>query len=251
MTKIIIRRKQPAAIIEGLRCLHKNEAPGAFDAPDVPDMPEVRPSVDARPIEMTEVIQWIMYEVMTRKNHVITREKFRVVLGGGIMLTNQQGWDDPRAGPRADYVNGRDIGAELPLLMKAIMNGGMYIPNHTGTVVGNEIICRPGIHGLDANSLPKTWQDFAGANEEMKRAAMMMYVKTQADLIFSRHWYFEALNYHRNPDRVSRFAQGWDGADYYGPVHIAYILRDPTPYPRVWFKEWIGRDYPDPLKYYG
>jgi hypothetical protein len=234
-------------LYKGWRCKHKGE-PGAHDAPPN-GMPEVRPSHRngtkyVLPVRFTEVMQWIAYTVMSRRNHVITPQRFRNVFGGRVMLTNGEGWDDSRAGTRADFVNNRDTDAELPKLLDAIINGGTFLPYAKAS--GNELLCTPGIDGLDANSLPEVLADFGG-----NRANMMEYVNRKADEVLAKGWYFNAVSWYESPaPHVDNFTQGWDGADYYGPVTIVYFLRQITPYPLEWFEDWDSDKAPDHLTYY-
>lgn len=205
--------RQEAQSYVGWRCLHVAE--GGYQTPA--KMPEVRPSVYARPIDFTEPLQRLAM-ALNAWNPLYTGTKFRSTYNGGIAFTNNQGFDDPDAGPRRDYINGRDLTAEYPRLMKAIICGGMFI---RGAVDGNYLVCYPGVHGIDANKpIPS------------------------ADEVKERNWYFHAVTW--DGTRVWNFPQGSGN-----PVLIPYVLRDPAPYPLSWFVRWNADALPDHLKIYG
>lgn len=195
----------------GFRCLHRGE--GGY--PSALGMPCVRPSVNAPAIPFTREMQLLSY-ALNRHNPAFTGDKWRSVYWTDRAFTNGNGFDEP-GDPRADFVNNRDVNDPLPALMKAIICGGSF---YRGDVVGNELVCRPGVHAIDA------------------RRAM-----PSVEQVLANNWYFVATT---GGDRViSNFPQG-DGR----PVLIPYFLTQPTPYPLSWFVPWNETFLPDPLRLY-
>jgi hypothetical protein len=210
----------------GWRFLHMKE--GGY--PNPAGMPIVRPSLNAPPVDMTEAVQLLSFK-MNAHNPLFTGDKWRSVHNERIAFTNEDGFDGEN--PRRDYVNRRDLSAvtdagtpALPKLKKAIVCGGNFI---RGDVVGNTLVCTPGIHGIDANKpLPSV--------EE----------------ILAKHWYFIATT--GGPDRIFNFPQG-EGM----PVRMPYFLREPVAYEMtgekdgvrfVMFERWDRDTLPDPLVMY-
>ena len=198
----------PAKKYIGWRCLHVAE--GGYKSDN--GMPEIRPSLPySRPVRMTEEIQYLSYDVM-RRNPEITSELWARVHGTTVAFTNENGLPG-----RRDYINRRDLDQEYPKLMKALICGGMFI---RGNVVGNDLQCIPGVHGIDANRpLPSP--------EE----------------VIEKNWYFHAVTEYNG--QVSHFPQGRGG-----PVLMIYILREVVTYPIKWFTPWRADSLPDPLKVY-
>jgi len=200
------------------RCLHKNESTGYDKTPY--GMPEVRPSVDARPIDFTETMQKMHWEAMRLKNPTISSTQWRKVMDCERWATNYHGWDCKKtAEQRADFVNGRDLDKPLPQLMKAIIMGGSL---YTGVAdyQNNLLWMYPGIDGIDSNNL-------CTLNQALDYG-----------------WFFECISWER--DRiVSMFFQG--NGDR---VYSLFFLREPSSYPLEWFQKWTDPNPPDPLKYY-
>lgn len=216
--RISLGFSSPAIRYTGFRCLHKGE--GGYPNPE--GMPIVRPSIYAPAIPFTAEMQIRSFQ-LNRHNPNFTGDKWRGVYARGTAFTNENGFHD--SDPRADYVNNRDITnpPKLPKLMKAIICGGMFI---RGTVIGNELICRPGIDAIDANKPIPTVEE-----------------------ILEKNWYFTATTGGEN--RVNNFPQG-GGL----PVLIPYFLIEPTPYPMIdnngytWFERWDREYLPNPLTIY-
>lgn len=206
----------------GWRCLH--EAEGGDASPD--QMPVVRPSVNAEPVDFNEGLQWLSYN-LNKFNSNFTTWRWRAVYGNTVAFTNTAGFNDP-SDPRRDYINRLDLNARNnPKLMKAIICGGSFFRGDAtnmvvkdGKIVSGTLWCIPGIHAIDANKPAPS-----------------------VDEVIEKVWYFTATT--RKGDRINNFPQG-QGM----PVYIPFILREPTPYPLVWFAKWEANFLPDPLKYY-
>jgi hypothetical protein len=203
-----------SGLVDGYWCKH-NEIPGAMN--DNPDgMPEVRPSVDAPSIDFTYALQWLTYDVMTKNNPTITKKQWRSAFGGKVAFTNYHGFDDGSPYQR-DYVNGTDMDAKLPKLMKAIICGGMLAK---GWVEGNELVFYPGVNAVDANN------------------------PCSAKEVMDNGWYFAATVWYKGKT-IRPFPQG-NGGD----VIIPHIVKERTPYPLEWFSKWSGTSRPNPYEYY-
>ena len=192
----------------GWRCLHVAE--GGYESDN--GMPEIRPALpNPRPVRMTEELQYLSYDVM-RRNPEINSELWARVHGTTVAFTNENGLPG-----RRDYINRRDLNEEYPKLMKALICGGMFI---RGDVVGNNLQCIPGVHGIDANKPLPTPQQ-----------------------VIDNNWYFAAVTQYNR--QVSHFPQGRGQA-----VLMIYILREIVTYPLAWFTRWESDTLPDPLKVY-
>ena len=208
----VIRHEPAPPPVYGWRCLHNGEGGLENDRPE----PEVRPSVNALPVRFTRELQNLAM-ALNAFNPAYDGQKYRSTYHGGIAFCNRNGYDDPRSGPRADWVNMRDLTADLPRLMKGIICGGMFI---RGIVEGKNLVCYPGIHAIDAN---KPTPPVAEVQE--------------------KNWYFHATIW--NGSTINNFPQG-SGQ----PVIVPYVLREPTPYPLAWFAPWKAESLPDPLMIY-
>lgn len=201
----------------GWRCLHWRE--GGLDNPI--GMPCVRPSVNAPPIVFTGEMQIKSYK-LNLTNPLFTGEKWRVVYAETTAFTNENGFDGDTI--YRDYVNSRNLEAvfydgtpALPKLMKAIICGGMFI---RGEVEGENLVCTPGIHGIDTNKpIP------------------------DVETILKNNWYFYATTGGWN--KVSHFPQGGGN-----PVLIPYCLKQKVSYPLKWFTRWEDNTLPDPIRFY-
>ena len=202
----------PTSFYDGFRCLHVPE--GGYATPE--GMPEVRPSVNARPVEFTKEMQLLAMD-LNDFNPLYTGAKYRSTYHNGIAFCNGNGYEKP-GDPRADHVNLRDLQEPLPKLMKGIICGGMFI---RGQVEGNLLVVYPGIHAIDAAKPIPPFLD-----------------------VIERNWYFHATTW--SGVRVNNFPQGAGQ-----PVIVPYILREPTPYPLAWFARWQSSELPDHLKIYG
>ena len=166
-------------------------------------------------VSMTKEIQELSFALMTRFNPTITRGQWRNVHKGDVAITNYQGFD--MAGdPRADFVNGRDLNAELPKLMDGIVFAGSFV---RGQVRDGHLWIAPGIGAIDASKpLPSI------------------------DTIITNNWYLFCTNNTPNP---SHFAQGNGGV-----CVIPFILSEECPYTLAYFQQWSGSSLPDPIKLY-
>lgn len=196
---------------QGFRCLHMYE--GGY--PNPLGEPEVRPSVNARPVNFGRYEQWLSFNLANGRNPEITKARWRSIYDVGRAFTNEQGFSDDHS--KRDWVNGIDLNAsEDPKLMKAIICGGMFI---RGEVSGDYLVCRPGISGIDVNkTLPSLTE------------------------VLDKGWYFHAV---RAGKIVYNFPQGQGG-----PVLIPYFLREVVTYPIAWFEPWNSNSLPDPQKFY-
>lgn len=204
-------QKQPRYI--GWRCLH--EAEGGYNSDDR-GMPEIRPALpNPLPVIFTRDLQWLSWNFNTY-NPDFTKGNWRTVFGFTTAFTNGNGFNNPND-PRRDYVNGLNLDAPYPKLMKALICGGMFI---RGEVRGDNLHCIPGVHAIDANKPIPT-----------------------IDVVREKNWYFVATTQYYG--KVSNFPQG-----HGRHVYIPYALREEVTYPIAWFTEWAEDYLPDPLKIY-
>jgi hypothetical protein len=181
-------------------------------------MPEIRPPENPETVKMTAAIQLMSFELMSNFNSTITPQNWTRVHDYDRAFTNGAGYNDPR-GPRVNYILGKDIGADLPAYTKAgMICGGTFI---TGEAQGNYLVCRAGVDGIDADSLPSL-------------------VK-----IITRHWYTHAVSMEDPPEIISNFPQG-NG----GKVVMPFIFRGVIKYPLAWFQRWQANVLPHPLAVY-
>jgi hypothetical protein len=247
----------------GWRCLHTAE--GGYPNPD--HMPIVRPSLNIASVNMTQPVQLVSFRVGNRINPLYTGMKWRSAHGGGIAFTNNQGFDDPGAGPRVDYVNLEDLGSPLPKLMKGIICGGDF---YTGTVSTSilmgltdlvKVVRLAVSHGKEllrvkrSNSLIQVVRqavsDVTSGNilvmtpgvDAIDATKPYSNIGEWANLILSKHWYFRATT--RAGSRINNFPQGVGG-----PVLISYFLNKPAQYKLSWFERWVSNTLPDPLTVY-
>jgi hypothetical protein len=206
----------PPKTYNGWRCLHQAE--GGYPNPD--HMPVVRPSLNIASVPMNRLIQLVSFKI-NQDNIRFTGQKWRATYNGKIAFTNRQGFDDSRAGPRADFVNLKNIFDPLPKLMNGIICGGEF---YTGKAVGNKLVMTPGVDAIDSNKLYTNIDEWA-------------------QIILDNHWYFHAVT--RAGDKINNFPQG-EG----GPVLISFFLPKPAEYPLDWFEKWVSTELPDPLKIY-
>jgi hypothetical protein len=240
-------RVDEPVIYSGWRCLHQAE--GGYPNPD--HMPVVRPSLNIASVPFNQPMQWASFKI-NRHNPLFIGTKWRSTYNGGIAFTNNNGFDDPDAGPRADYVNGRDLLAQLPKLMKGIICGGGF---YTGTPVLNLTYSIKTLFSSVAQRsfmiVKRNMQSLLTANVLTMTPgidaidATKPYSNTDAwaDVILKKVWYFTATT--RAGDKINNFPQG-SGA----PVYISYFLNKPAQYPLSWFEKWNASYLPDPLKIY-
>jgi len=203
------------ALVTGYRCKHKNE-PGAPDNP-TDGMPEVRPSNWGNGIDFGYRLQQLSWELMQWGNSTITPKQWRAVYKHDVAFTNYQGFDKP-GDPRADFINGQDVGAELPKLMKVTICGGSL---YQGLISDSIFTLVPGVHGIDAT---KPIPDMS--------------------TVVNNGWYFSAVTWHSG-NKIADFPQGNGGR-----VLIPLVLSVPVSYPLAWFQKWEADAPPDPLRYY-
>lgn len=195
----------------GWRCLHMAEGGYPHSVGD----PAVRPAVNAPPVDFTQALQLLSFN-LNKHNPNFDGKNWRAVYWTDRAFTNEQGFDKP-GDPRADYINRLDLTRPLPKLMKAIICGGYLVK---GERVGNQLIVTPGIGAIDANKpIPSV------------------------EYVLENNLYFTACT--ANSRGAYNFPQG-EGL----PVYIPYVLKEPTPYPIEWFEWWDSPEKPDPLRFY-
>lgn len=109
----------------GWRCLHARE--GGFLNPV--GMPNVRRAVNQPPVEFTDELQALTYELMVTKNPTISRNEFDNVFDSETAFTNRHG-----------------VESNDPKLMDGIICAGMFLP---AAVEGDYLVAYPGIHAID------------------------------------------------------------------------------------------------------
>ena len=219
MNTITIRRIQNATYIDGWRVLHKVEG-GYQKTPE--GMPEVLPPDNPIAIPMTAAIQRMSFELMRYFNPIITAAKWTKVHEHDIAFTNYNGFGNS-GDPRANHITGENLDKGLPKYDKAQrVCGGSFIH---GDAIGGSLVCRAGVHGISAD----------GPMPEL-------------ETIVKNNWYIHAVT--QANGRISHFPQGWDGADYYGPVVIPFIFKGTITFPIKYFEVWRGNILPDPLRVY-
>lgn len=199
----------------GWRCIHTIE--GGRWVP--PGMPEERTPEGWTRVWMTEPIQRMSYWLMTHANPSVTPNGWTKVHRWDKCFNNNQGFE--RDGdPRANYIMGIDLDAELPAYDKAMrICGGTFI---TGSQVGDKLVCRAGVDGIDADSpMPET------------------------ETILRHNWFTHAVSVNNDYKVISHFPQG-NG----GPVLVPFIFRNTITFPLEWFQRWQADELPDPLKIY-
>lgn len=202
-------------VFSGWRCLHTIE--GGRWVP--PGMPEERTPDYALAYQMTEAVQWMSYNLMTRVNPTITKNQWTDVHQYDRCFNNGTGfWDD--TDPRANYILGIDLSYPLPRYDKAQrVCGGTFI---TGRAVGDKLQCVAGVDGIDGDSLMPS-----------------------IDTILKNNWFTYAVSVNNNYTKIVHFPQG-NG----GPVLVPFIFRGTITFPLEWFERWEGTALPDPLKIY-
>ena len=200
----------------GWRVLHKVE--GGWPATPA-GLPEVMPPLNYKPLKMTRSIQLLSYDIMWNMNPTISINNWTAVHDHDRAFTNGQGFGDS-SDPRVNYLTGENLFAEEPKYDKAQrVCGGSFI---RGDAVGDKLICRPGIHGIDPNNLP-TMQE-----------------------VIERNWFIYAVSTGANDESaISHFPQG------HGlPVVIPFIFENDIEFELKYFQRWEGDELPDPLRVY-
>jgi hypothetical protein len=196
----------------GHRCIHMAEGGYTHE----PNAPAVHPSVNAPPIEFTEPMQRLSYEVMRRFGPNVTPTQWTRVFDNNAALTNNQGFGGTP--PRRNYITGEAVNnpnSELPKLMKAILFSGTFI---RGDVVGSSLRLVPGVHGVDA------------------RAPM-----PSVDTVIANNWYTFAVS--ADMQAASHFIAGT-------PTAVVYFLREAVTFPKEWFERWERDVLPNPTTFY-
>lgn len=192
---------------DGWRCLHTAE--GGYSNPV--GMPAVRPGINAPSVDFTRDMQIRSWEINDGR---LTKNKWRALYASATAFTNDHSWPDQVC---VDFVNGLDIGAAYPRLMKGIlMGGGFYRPRREGSY----LIFEPGISAIDATKpIP--------SSEEIKQ----------------KHWYFHAVT---TGEKIYNFPHCGIGI----PVLVPYFLKTAVKFPIAWFEPWRSNELPDPLRIY-
>lgn len=205
-------RRFVEAAFRGRRVLHLAE--GGYD--HKVGYPAIHPSFDAPSILFTETMQHLSYNVMKRISPLITPQQWTRVFGDGTAVTNGQGFGNST--PRRNYITGEDVNnpnAELPKLLKAIIFSGTFI---RGERVGNQLVCIPGVHGVNSNlAMP------------------------DVDTVLSKNWYTCAVS--ADLTSAAHFIANT-------PTPIVYFLKETVTYPIEWFVEWNENFLPNPLRFY-
>jgi hypothetical protein len=199
----------------GWRVLHKAE--GGYDKNPL-GMPGVIPPINPLALEMTEAIQRMSFSLMKQFNPAITPQLWTKIHDHDRAFTNHNGF--AKAGdPRANYITGENLSSPLPKYDKMQrLCGGQFV---RGEVRGDNLVCIPGVHGIDASKpLPS--------------------IQT----IIDNNWYLFAITL-TNASKVDHFPQGKGG-----PVVIPFIFDREIEFPLSLFEKWEADTLPDPLKIY-
>lgn len=165
-----------------------------------------------RPVDMTEKIQRLQWDVMRLLNPDADAGAFSMLYDWEIALTNFNGFGDP-SDPRVNWITGENKGKPEPKLMDAIiMAGGLYNAEREGDL----IVFYPGVHAVQWDAIP------------------------DAETVIRNGWIVRAVSWHDK--------QGGYGEDFFkpgrvGPFYYAHIIRERAQYPAEWFEYW-DRDYP-------
>lgn len=206
----------PPVKYDGWRVLHKVEG-GWQNTPLW--MPEVLPPINPVAVKMTQEIQLMSWELMSRRNPSITRKQWTSVHKFDRAFTNKTGFG-MEGNPRANYVTGDDLTAPLPAYDKCQRQcGGNFL---RGEARGNVLVCVPGIHCIDSRKPIPSIEE-----------------------IIENHWYLYAVTLYGEWDEIDHFPQG-NG----GPVLIPFIADREISFPLYCFERWQADGPPDPLKVY-
>lgn len=208
------------AVFTGWRLLHMAEG----GDPHEPEAPAVHNSESVASVDFTRDMQLKSYEINVHNpmfdNPLFTGDKWRSVYNNKTAFTNGQGFDKAND-PRVDYVNGRDLGAPYPRLMRAIICSGSFFRGQIeNTAKGTMLTLYPGVHGID-----------------------VMQPIPSVDEIIARHWYFYAVT--AGMKKAHNFPQGSEQR-----VIIPLYLKVKTQYPLSWFTPWVSDEEPDPTRFY-
>ena len=184
--------------------------------------PAVHPAINASPVEFTEPMQHLSYDVMRRFGPNITPQQWTRVFADTTAVTNQQGAIEIQGfgnfTPRKNYITGEDVNnpqAVLPKLMKALLFSGTLI---RADLSGGILRLVPGVHAVDAT-----------------RA--MPSVET----VIANNWYTYAVS--ADNQAATHFIAGT-------PTAIVYFLKEPVTFPFAWFERWDREVLPNPTQFY-
>lgn len=200
----------------GWRVKHKIEN-GYQKTP--PNEPEVIPPTNPISLAMTSVIQRMSYDLMRHFNPAITENLWTKVHRFDKAFNNGNGFEDP-TDPRVNFVTGDNLTYSYPKYDKAQrLCGGQFV---RGNVVGNELHCIAGVHGIDGSKpMPSV------------------------SAIVENNWYLFAVSVNENFTQISNFPQGLGGV-----VAIPFIFTGTIKFPLSYFTKWESDSLPDHLKIY-
>lgn len=262
----------PPVKYDGWRVLHKVEG-GWQNTPLW--MPEVLPPINPVAVKMTQEIQLMSWELMSRRNPSITRKQWTSVHKFDRAFTNKTGFG-MEGNPRANYVTGDDLTAPLPAYDKCQRQcGGNFLRGETrystlqalydfGALVVRSVL---GLGEVvrDAIIAPRTSLHFTARRlaADVKRGVaalssdnMLVCVPgihcidsrkpiPSIEEIIENHWYLYAVTLYGEWDEIDHFPQG-NG----GPVLIPFIADREISFPLYCFERWQADGPPDPLKVY-
>lgn len=183
------------------------------------NMPMVVPPTDPKAVKMTKEIQQMSFELMRHFNSGITPKKWTAVHNHDRAFTNYNGFNKT-SDPRANYILNENLSSPLPKYDKAQrLSLNQFV---RGEATGGELVCTPGVHGIDANQ-------------------PMPSIQTIVD----NNWYLHAITYYEQYTKFGHFPQGDEGA-----VVIPFIFAEKIRFPLWCFKKWESNELPDPLKVY-
>lgn len=204
----------------GFRGLHILEG---GRVPEAPKMPAVIPPIDQIALRMTREIQWMSYLLMQHFCPTLTPQIWTGVHKWDTAMNNgkQNGYDGGY--PLRNYPKNENLDSDYwPSYDKMQRTfEGTFI---RGELVGDRIICRPGIHGIDARAPLPT-----------------------VETIVKNNWYVVAVNTgpDSNPGNVSHFSQG---GEY--PIVYPFIFDRDIAFPAAFFGEWRSNELPNPVQIY-
>jgi len=160
------------------------------------------------------------FELMQHFNSNITKSLWTKVHGRGTAFNNFNGFESSKEA-RANFVTNENTKEPLPKYDKAQrLCGGQFI---RGDVVGDKLVCKPGIHGID------------GSKKKMPTIQE----------IVDKNWYLFAVTLNSPASNVGHFPQGKGG-----PVAIPFIFAKEIEFELNWVERWEADTLPDPLKIY-
>jgi hypothetical protein len=210
--RLFMEQTDESLLYIGWRGLHLQE--GGRGAPV--GMPAVLPPIETRALPMIDRIQRMSYNLARYFAPSIDGRKWRAMHGDTVAMNNgaQNGFG---TNPHRDVINLFDTNSEPPRYDKMQRTfAGTFI---RGDVVGDQLYCTPGIHGIDAT---RTMPDI--------------------ETILKNNWYVIACT---SGDRIWNFPQG-DGS----PVVYPFIFDRVISFPLQWFGRWERAYLPNHLTVY-